>query len=475
MDKKLRCINIISTIIIVVAFLMLVFCSFNMAVRLRLLCAVFLGIILGVVWLSQIYSRINIESKKIKFVEWINLILGLICLYFALPQNYVHFEKWLDNIFDKQLSYNVAEFFQNDEKTHYIFGFDITAYDNDPIKSPYIDENEDLVTLYKKYTSSESNTKVKYREFCRAKLCYDLRRFHKMDIYGDFSIYTIGMISERIAFGNLSKVDDVDNAILKLNEIQYNAQETHLRHYIETIHSIVEHEKKPTMNRFHKYVTFTYSDFVLDRNKKPIISDKNYISNLSKKELPSLSIINNLFISPCRDINNDSEFNIVKDFDDASFTKTKLDEITINTEFGESIHNLCERDTVCFFSEKEDVSPTFDLCDDIYSIRIRGRNDLDNKIILTNIHDKKNTFHLTSAKMQEIMPKGYYSMRFANSNVSDPVVLDIARKDIHCYLTLNTEKINHYKKIMRFGIILVLTFVSVGIPYFLHKTYIFLN
>ena len=453
-------------LISIITFLMLVLGTFCIQLWTRLFCAVFLGFIIGVALLPQIYSRLYEKKTVTRFTLVLSLI-SFIVAFTPLVSNDFNI-LLLDNVFDKQLRYNITDFFKNEDETSYIFGFDITAYD-DIEKSPYIDKNEDLITLYNKYTSTQNNKNIKYREFCKARLCHDLERFHKLKILGKFSIYTIGEKSTKLLDGDFSKETDIEDAVQRLNEVPYNAEETHLKQYFDTIYSIVKNEAKPSINKFFKYVTFTYSDFVLDRNGKSIQTDMNYIRDISRRELPNLNIINNLFISPCDKINDEKEFCVVDFFEGSCFTKTKLIEITLDTEFGNSIHNKCERDTTCYFSEKEDVSPIFDLSDDTYSIKIHGRADLDNKISLTNIADKTTTYQLSSTKPQKIELKGQYAMRFANSNIESPVILDIACQDIHCLLTLNAEKNKHHNKMLRLVLIFALVFSSMYIPHSIFK------
>jgi len=473
MSNNRAYINLLTTLVVIAVFFLLISGSFNMPLWLRLLCAIYLGVILGIVWLPLIHLQLTKLDDKIKIIEWISLGFGIIAFIIALsPLDNFHYSKWLDNVFDKQISYNVADFFNNNNEIHYIFGFDKTEYNKDDNKSPYIDQNEDLITLYNKYTSTKNNQGIRYREFCKAKISYDLQNLHKVGVMGTFSIYTIGEKSERLFYGNLSNKEDVINAIEKLKSVEYDAVETDIRHYLETIHSIVQDKEKPMMNQFHKYITFTYSDFILDRNGKSILSDINYIRILSQEDFPNLNIINNLFISPCYKIDNSKECCVIDYFTDNLFTKTKLEELTIKSEFGNSINNRCEKDTICYFFEKDDVSPRFKVNNGAqYSIRIDKPSNLNNKITLTNIENPTKMYLLSSTKPQEIKEKGVYSMRFANSNVPAQIVLDIAHQNNHCLLTLNIEKNKYSKGFVRFVFLFLLAFFSIGIPYSLHEIY----
>lgn len=470
MDNKRH--NMRALIIVLLASIalgMLIFCSFPFEVIWRLGCCIFLGFIVGILFLPKIYA----SFKKIKILEWVNLFIGCIGLMVAFllffPSN---FKEKLDNIFDKQICYNVDDFFQNENETHFIFGFDKTEYNKSDI-SPYISESEDLPKLYDKYCKKANITKkenVKYREFCKAKMCYDLIRFMENNKSNDkFSIYTIGQEVETLIEDKYFSKNDIENAIEAIEYVNYNAKETHFEKYYEKIHNIAKNQERNKFT-FVKYVVYTYSDFVYDKNTNTPNSDNLKINKYRYgtehiKGFPDLSIIENLFIMPHNDKNTNKKFCIINEKEEFYESRIIVKDITRDEEFGNVVQNQKYQDVVIYFSGNEFSSPNLEFTDNLYKIRLHqkeGKVKTYCNIRLTNTNNKEEYITLSNT-FEPIKKAGKYAIMFKGTKAEFPFI-EIVREDIHVILELKPEENKTTNKSIRFIIVGLLVFFGISIP-----------
>jgi hypothetical protein len=77
----------------------------------------------------------------------------------------------------------------------------------------------------------------------------------------------------------------------------------------------------------------------------------------------------------------------------------------------------------------------------------------------------KNEIDLDNTKYEKINAKGEYAIKFDENNVTKPLVIDIAHKDIHVLLRLKIEEHKTANIVSRFVIVTLLVLFGICIPF----------
>lgn len=414
------------------------------------------------------------KLDKVILAEWLGFFLGVLGL---LSPYFIYLKKErLDNTFDKREAYNIDNYFTNREGTHLIFGFDKTEY----LNSPTIDENKYLRTFYNLYINeikrhlniSYQTNSIKYREYCKAKMCADLIKLKGQ--LGRFSVYFVGDEVETIVQDKEFSESNIKWTIQKIYDYNdFNAKETHLEKYYETIYNLVKRDTIDKSN-FVKNVLFTYSDFVQDKNCPSIHSDLIDIETLRegkqhKLGLKNYSIIENLFILPHINRDNKNVSCILKG--DGSLYERRtyvFNDIVEGEENGNSIYNLKYADVPIYYAEKENSSPNLNFTDLVYELKLHNQKEPLTDIKIVNISNGKEC-PLNNTTYEKIKAKGLYAIKFKGSKASIPIVIDIARRDTHVFLELKAEENEIGNTSFKVLAIAVLFSFGVFIPYSFSK------
>jgi hypothetical protein len=458
----------------IIAIPMLIFSSFSFGIVWRLSCALFLGFIIGVIFFPKIY----LEFRNIKTVEIIAVIISILGLVSTI---YVYLNtKALDNIFDSQELYKIDELFKLQEDPHYIFGFDITEYSD----SPTIDDNDYLLTFYNIYSDEVRKYKeilyptkrIKYKEFCRVKLCADLMRLKNKP--GKFSIYLIGKEIKTLIHDRDFSEENIRWAIEEIfKNHDIDTTETHLEKYYETVYNAVKNQKKDLYS-FVKYVVFTYSDFVLDKKNNSIITEEIDIKTLREgkqqtKGLNQFSVIENLYILPHIDKNKNKATCILAGDGNLYERRTYVSRDIIEGEAnGNSVLNLRYYDIPIYYSKNENSSPNLYFSDSLYQIKLFNQKEYLTDIKLIDITNNIN-YQLNNTTYETIRSKGLYKIKFKGSDASTPIIIDVLREDLHVFLELKVVKNQIDNNFLRFLIIVLLILFGVCIPYAIGKIFRF--
>lgn len=460
------------------SLLMLIFCSFSLNIQWHLYCATFLGFTIGVQLIPYIYKTLD-ETKIIELAGLIIGILGLISPLIIYLNKEI-----LDNTFNKQETCNINNLFKSREETHFIFGFDKTEYKD----SPTIDSNNDLLTYYSLYINeikrykndiSKQTKHIKYREFCRAKMCHDLIRLVKYK--GKFSIYFFGTNIDSIVYNKEIDIGNISWAIQKIFENNFdNATETHLKEYYTTINYLVKSEERDKYS-FSKYILFTYSDFILDMNGASSINlDLINIRKLREGDqntygLKQYSIIENLFILPPPPIIPANSIYALKDENSLNERRTYVSkDITESQENGNATYNLKYFTIHLTYSQKENSSPNLEFTDSLCKLKLDTQKEEFADIMLVN-SPKNEEYPLDNITYRQIKSKGIYTVKFKGLRASNQIAIDIVREDIHILLGLDATENKMNKNSIKIIIVMLFFMFGICIPYSFSKISVMLQ
>jgi hypothetical protein len=464
-NRKNNIITLIIILLVIPILVWLIFGSFDFSVKTRLFSGGFFGFI--VAFLVLYLQRVCKLFDKLAFgiISIISSLAFFATLCIALFSNNAIYQ--LDNIFDKQITIDIGKEFKNKNEPHIIFAFDETTYND----SPTIDEsngNDDLPVLYNTYINKIQRfcnitpelKNITYREFFKAKLCSDLIDF--MEYNSTFSIYVIGNKIEEIVSESRFTEKDIRQAINKLYSELYDSDKTDFKQFYHTMHLTIQ-QFELQKEEFVKYVLYAYSDFVHDLNGKSIFSDlieieKYCIGNNETIGLRKKSIIQNLYISPYNIKLHDDKKKYIFNWDGSLYDRrTKIkDEIRLNNDFGNSIHNLKYTDIPLYYSDNKVSSPNLYFSDGSYKIKIHELDEEFSSIKLINLENGTDTIDLYTITYREIKANNKYAIKFGGTKIEKPIILDVAQENVHVFLEL---KIEQNKTNILFLKILIMIFV----------------